>query len=161
MPSKIWMLTPAIALATASLVAFIPGDEETARSDVSTCVKLASADSTDVMSDATPDACVYAVQADAKPDCARSVRVLEAHRVVTMTDTRAVVHPVLRVRLQREGHDVEAADRDSAERDTVLEWPGDFIALTADAAATVWNMTIGFIGDAYDFAERKARGLWI
>lgn len=142
MSSKLWLLMPCLALATAGFLTFSPRDVQTAAAAVP-CTKVA-AEAADSMTDAAPDACVYAVGVVTEPACAErvvAIAVTEASaRVAAITATRA--------------------DQD-ADVQPSLEWPVDFIVLTADAAGAVFHATLGFIGDAYDFAERKAELLWI
>lgn len=134
------MLTPAVAFATAALLAFLPGeDPQSSARAPANCVKLAVAD-TGVMSDAN-DACVFAiVEAAKEPGCSKS-----KGRAMSAADRRLRAIPAV--------HHLE--------EHAALSWPVDFIALTADAATAVWDSTIGFIGDLYDFAEREASGLSI
>ena len=141
MSSKLWMITPAVAFATAALLAFVPGDMPRPSAEApANCVKLASAD-TGIMSDAS-DACIFSVaEAKAETGCSKS----KAREM-----TAAALRPRLLPAIHRMDADV-----------TSLEWPADFVALTTGAAATVWDSTIGFLGDLYDFAERKAAGLWV
>jgi hypothetical protein len=142
MSGKLWMITPAVAFATAALLALMPPDAPQAAARApANCVRLAAAD-TGVMSDAT-DACVFSVlKAAAEPGCSKS-----RSRTVMVAEGLKLTAAVARSRFD---------DRGGA-----LAWPLDFIALTADAAAGVWDTTIGLLGDIYDFAERKASGLWI
>lgn len=141
MSNKIWMLTPALALAVAGGLAFLP-----ARQDVAAvtppCVKLASDDG--IMTDAAPDACVFSVE-----------KVVKAGETCAKSHAASAIAPGRTVKLVRvrEGRFEEAP--------RTLNWPGDVIELTTDAATLVWDETIGFIGDLYDFAEEKAQALWI